>query len=76
MNVRFVRLHKASCAIYIFLILMIMIHIIKPKIIYNEYGGFRIFGLSYRNKTILPIWIVSIILAIFSYLAILLFIAT
>jgi hypothetical protein len=55
---------------------MISIHIIKPKIIYNEYGGFRIFGLSYRNKTILPIWIVSIILAIFSYLAILLFIAT
>ena len=74
MDVRFVRFHKVSIAIYLFLFFMFLVHYSKPKIIYNENGGFRQFGIGYRNKTILPIWLVSIILAIFSYLSVLIYI--
>ena len=73
MDVRFVRFHKVSIAIYLFLILMFLVHYFKPKIIYDENGGFRQFGIGYRNKTILPIWLVSIILAIFAYLSVLIY---
>lgn len=70
-NIRFVRLHKLSTSISLFLTVMFLIHIISPQLIYNKTGGFRQFGVGYRNKTILPIWIVSILIAILSYLAVL-----
>ena len=73
MDVRFVRLHKVILSIYLFLTLMMILHYLKPKIIYDENGGFRPFGLGYRNKTILPIWLVSIFIAILSYLLILIY---
>ena len=46
-------------------------HYVKPAIIYNEHGGFREFGVGYRQKTVIPIWMASIILAIMAYLAVL-----
>jgi hypothetical protein len=48
-----------------------MIHMYKPALMYNEDGGFRPFGIGYRHKTVIPIWIASIVIAIFSYLAVL-----
>jgi hypothetical protein len=33
-------------------------------------GSFREFGVGYKNKTVIPIWVVSIIIAILCYLAI------
>jgi len=37
---------------------------------YNEQGGFRQFGIGYKQKTVIPIWIAAIVLAILSYLLI------
>jgi hypothetical protein len=54
-------------AILVFLILFSIFHYIKPGFAYNELGGFRQFGVGYKNKTIFPIWVVAIILAIFSF---------
>lgn len=68
---RFVRMNKVTLAIFIFLILFTIIHVTKPTIIYREDGSFRQFGLGYRNKTVVPIWSVAIILAILSYLVVL-----
>ncbi len=73
MNIRFVRTHKAYCAIIVFLISMALVHTVKPKLVYDDAGGFRHFGVGYRNKTIIPIWLVSIILAILSYLFIIVY---
>jgi len=43
---------------------------IKPSFMYDEKNGsFRQFGVGYKNTTILPLWLVSIILAILSYFA-------
>ena len=72
---QFVRINKLSVSITLFLIIIIGIHITKPSFIYNEDGGFREFGLGYRNKTVFPIWSISIIAAILSYLFVLYYLA-
>jgi hypothetical protein len=71
---KFVRVNKLNIAVFIFLILFTIIHITKPVFIYNNEGGFRQFGVGYKHKTVVPIWLVAIILAILSYLSVLYFI--
>ena len=43
----------------------------KPACFYNRDGSIREFGIGYRNKTILPIWLLSLVLGILCYLAVL-----
>jgi hypothetical protein len=74
MNKIFIQQHKASFAIAIFIVLFALFHWTKPGFAYGRDGEFRQFGVGYRNKTVVPIWVVAIILAILSYLAVLLFI--
>lgn len=71
----FFYISKIYASITFFIIMMIILHIAKPSLIYDNRngGGFRQFGLGYSNKTILPIWLVTIFLAIISYLAISIF---
>lgn len=65
---KFVQNNKVSLSIIVFIAVLSVVHfIIKPNIIYNKDGSYKQFGLGYRNKTVVPIWLVSIILAIFSY---------
>lgn len=68
---KFMRLNKVNIAIVIFLILFTLIHLYRPILMYTKEGGFRQFGVGYKHKTVIPIWIVAIIIAIFSYLAVL-----
>jgi len=71
LNKNFVRVHKLSIAVCIFLVLFSVIHSLKPALLYTPDGGFRQFGVGYKQKTVVPIWLVAIILAIFSYLGVL-----
>jgi hypothetical protein len=48
---------------------------IKPDFLYNKDGSVREFGVGYRNKTILPIWLLSFILGILSYLVVMYYVA-
>jgi hypothetical protein len=66
----FVRYHKLNVIIFLFLILFTLVHLLKPGFIYDKDGSFREFGVGYRHKTVIPIWVVSIILAILSYIAV------
>jgi hypothetical protein len=47
----------------------------KPAFLYNGDGSIREFGIGYKNKTILPIWLLSIVLGILSYLAVMYFVS-
>lgn len=62
--------NKVIIAILLFIMVLSAIHSLKPRIIYNEEGGFRQFGIGYKQKTIVPIWIASIGLAILCYVAV------
>ena len=44
---------------------------IKPGFLYNRDGSLREFGIGYTNKTIVPLWLFSIILGILSYVFVL-----
>ena len=58
-------------SISLFLIIFIIIQYFKPGFLYNTNGSIREFGIGYRNKTIIPIWLLSIILGILCYLFVL-----
>ena len=57
-------------AVFLFLILFGIINAFRPSIIYNKDLSFRRFGIGYKNKTVIPIWLFSIILAILVYVAV------
>ncbi len=48
---------------------------LKPDIIYDQTKtSLRSFGVGYKHSTILPLWLVSILLALFAYFVVLYFI--
>ena len=58
-------------SIILFVIIFGTIQMMKPACFYNRDGSIREFGIGYRNKTILPIWLLSLLLGILCYLAVL-----
>ena len=71
----FVYNNKVNVAVLIFVFFAFAIHYNEPTMLYNETGGFREFGVGYQHKTIFPIWLVVILLAIFSYYSVLYYLA-
>jgi len=67
----YVRENITLFAIILFVIIFGTIQLMKPTCFYNKDGSLRDFGVGYRNKTILPVWLLSILLGILSYLAVL-----
>ena len=75
-NAKFIiRQNKVNISIFLFLLIFSLIHYIKPDIVYTKEGGFREFGVGYRNKTVIPVWVVSIILAILCYFLVIYYLA-
>ena len=64
----FARNNKAFASIVVFLLVFGFIQMLKPSFLYNRAGSLREFGVGYRNKTILPMWLLSIVLGIICYL--------
>jgi hypothetical protein len=67
----YIRENITLVAVILFVIIFGTIQIMKPACFYNRDGSIREFGIGYRNKTILPIWLVSLLLGIVCYLALL-----
>lgn len=67
----FTKNNKTLVAIVIFLVIFGLIQMTKPRFMYNNDGSLREFGVGYKNKTILPIWLFSIILGILTYVMVL-----
>jgi hypothetical protein len=71
----YIRENITLFAIILFVIIFGTIQLMKPACFYNKNGSLRDFGVGYRNKTILPVWLLSIILGILCYLAVLYYIS-
>ena len=57
-----------SIILYIFFFTLVLFY--KPHFFYNDDGSLKQFGIGYKNKTILPIWLFFIVLGIFCYLSV------
>jgi hypothetical protein len=75
-NKNYIRENITLLSIILFVIMFGLIVMIKPAFLYNKDGSVREFGIGYKNKTILPIWLVSIILGIVSYLLVMFYLAS
>ena len=71
MNRLYIRRNINAYSILIFISLFSIIQYIQPSFLYNSNGSFKVFGLGRKKKTIIPIWLITFVLAIFSYLFIL-----
>jgi len=69
-----IKQHIIVVSIILFLIIFFSVHMTKPLCFYNNDGSIRQFGIGYKNKTILPIWLLSIFLGILCYLSVLFFV--
>lgn len=59
------------CAILLYFLLFAIIIYIEPHFLYEKDGSLRDFGIGRKKKTIFPVWLLSIMIAIFSYFSIL-----
>ena len=57
-------------SIILFVLIYASVQSIRPAFLYNTDGSIRDFGIGYKNKTILPVWLFSILLGILCYLAV------
>ena len=71
----FVRDNVTLVSIILFISIFSMIQFLKPLFLYNTDGSIREFGVGYKNKTIFPIWLLSIVLGIVCYLIVIYYIA-
>jgi uncharacterized membrane protein YozB (DUF420 family) len=75
MNKRYLQDNKPLISILLFIIIFLAIQYLKPKFLYKNDGSIREFGIGTKNKTILPIWLLSIVLGILCYLFVIYYIA-
>ena len=73
---RWIRHNKISVAILIYIILFALINFLKPAFMYNPDGSLKEFGVGYRKKTIIPVWLISIFLAIIAYFSVVYYTST
>jgi hypothetical protein len=71
----FIRDNVTLVSVILFITIFSMIQLSKPTFLYNTDGSIREFGVGYKNKTILPIWLLSIVLGIVCYLIVVYYIA-
>jgi hypothetical protein len=64
----YARKNKISVSICLFLFIFGMLQWLKPAFLYTKKGTLREFGVGYKNKTILPMGILSIVLGILCYI--------
>ena len=74
MNRSFILKNINLTAIFVFLFLYIILVTLKPGLMFTKEGHIRDFGIGYKNKTVTPVWLITIILAIISYLLVHVFI--
>ena len=67
----FTRNNTTLVSIIIFLVIFGIVQMLQPSFLYNIDGSLREFGVGYKNKTILPLWLFAILLGIMSYVLVL-----
>lgn len=67
----FTRQNAVSLTIVLYMFIYSIINYLKPNLIYTDTGLLRQFGLGLSKKTVIPLWVASISIAILSYVCVL-----
>ena len=67
MDIHFVQKNLVAISISVFITTYTIIVLMKPHFLYNKDGSLREFGIGFKKKTVVPVWLVSILLGIISY---------
>ena len=70
-NQYFIKQHLTTFSILVFLAAFATIQAFRPRFMYNEDGSLRQFGIGFKRKTVVPAWLVAIVIASLSYLLVL-----
>lgn len=71
-----IRNHINATAIIIYIIVFFIVLFIKPNFLFNKDGSLREFGVGKSKKTIIPVWLIAIILSVLSYFSVLYYLAS
>ncbi len=70
MNRNFIETNVVVVAIILYMIVYGIITIWKPAFLYKPDNSLRQFGIGYKSKTILPMWLFALLSGIICYLAV------
>ena len=76
MNKLLIRKKMTLFSILLFIILFFGIIMTKPSFLYQKDGSLRKFGIGYKQKTILPLWLFAILLGLSCYLVVLFYVSS
>ena len=76
MNRTFIRKHMTSFAIVVFLIIYSTIIVYRPSFLYNTDGSLREFGVGQSKKTVVPAWLLAIVIGILSYVGVMYYVTS
>ncbi len=65
------RKYATTISIVLFAIIYAVLSVYKPAMMFSKDGDIREFGVGQSNKTIMPLWLVSLLLGIMCYFVIL-----
>ena len=65
---RFVKNNKLVIIIALLVSFILVIHQIKPAFLYERNGSIRNFGFGVKSKTIIPLWLIVIVMSILFYI--------
>lgn len=71
MNKSYIRENITLVSVAMFVVIFGTIQYMKPACFYNRDGSIREFGVGYSSKTILPVWLLSLLLGLVCYLTVL-----
>jgi hypothetical protein len=60
-------MNHLTISILLFIFFFAIIHMWKPVLIYNNDGSLRQFGIGYRKRTVVPLWLIVILLSIMAF---------
>lgn len=75
MNRAFVQANQPAFAIGVFLVVYCGILWLRPAFLYNKDGSLRQFGVGNSRKTVIPAWLMALLVAILAYLGVMYYVA-
>lgn len=72
---RLILKNRLGVSMALFTILFSVVVIVKPNFIFDHDGAFREFGVGNSSKTVIPMWLFVVVLALLSYYSVIYIIA-